>query len=467
MFSIRMNLGGVSKILAVWLFFNAVLVTTTPFSIAGEKEDLATASRLITMIESGDAGQVGRAQELFDSIPEGSKSKPIAGYTFALIQMREGKYSEAWKVLVAPSNVLVLVPDSIKIGKEKLKLWLLLEAGAADKAEPQFKRLVTLSLGLDSADSDQIASCGLVGGVVGMLKTDVNVACIPLPILEKAKELLLTKLESKNAIAKLEEQLADARNWGEELSALVSKFESMGNEKADEQNKSIQAEFERIKQEQLKLRGDLKSAGGGRKELEDKRKQWIKARSVTLQEMKQETKNKPIYPVAPGPTPRPPVKPQGSNQIDPQTKAAKFVPPTRDELKRYEVALQFYNNLATAASNYESLLRQYPAKLELWKKQDAERRDALQAQKQEADDEIASAEKLMKDMQEDIKEGIGKDYKQSGEKFEQLERFAAISSIAFKHVTSNDPEAKNLLRPSNFQLLDYDSECTQLRKSLR
>ena len=73
----------------------------------------------------------------------------------------------------------------------------------------------------------------------------------------------------------------------------------------------------------------------------------------------------------------------------------------------------------------------------------------------------------MKDMQEDIKEGIGKDYKQSGEKFEQLERFAAISSIAFKHVTSNDPKAKNLLRPSNFQLLDYDSECTQLRKSLR
>ena len=197
MLFIRMNLGSVLKTLTIGLFFNAVLVTTTPFCIADLKEELAAASKLIAIAESSDAGQASRAQELFASIPEASKAKPIAAHTLALIQIREGKYSEAWKVLLAPSDVQVFVPDSIKIGKERLKLWLLLEAGAADKAEVQFKRLVTLSLGLDAANADQMASCDLLGGVVGMLKTDVNAACIPLSTLEKAKELLLNLKPTK------------------------------------------------------------------------------------------------------------------------------------------------------------------------------------------------------------------------------------------------------------------------------
>ena len=463
MFFFQMNFFSISRTLQFWFFLNATLVTTYPFSFADEKEDLAAASGLIAIAESGDAGQAGQAQELFASIPEESKAKPIAAYAFALIQILEGKYSEAWKVLTAPSKDQNSVPDSIKIGKERLKLWLLLEAGAADKAEPQFKRLVTLSLSLESANAEQITSCGLVGGVIGMLKTDANAACIPLPTLEKAKELLLTKVESKNAKARLEEQLAEAYNWGAELSGLASKFESMDSEKADEQNRLTQAEFERIKQEQLKLRDDLKSAGGEKRDLEDQRKKGIQFRKVVQGQMKREALSKPALPVPPGPQPRQPNKPDGSYKIDPKTQERKYVPPSGREEKRYKDELEQFSSWPKRVAKYQRDNAEYPAKFQLWE----QRVTSLQTQMKEADGAVASAENAMKNLQSNIKQGVGNALKQTGDQLEQLERLAAISSIAFKHITSNDPRAKHLIRPSNFQLLDYESECTQLRKSLR
>ena len=99
-----------------------------------------------------------------------------------------------------------------------------------------------MTLGADANGAEQAEGCRFIGGVVGMLKTDASSSCIPLPILEKAKEQLVTKIEAKIAKTELEEHLAEASSWGVELSALVSKFESVGAAKADEQNKSTQAD---------------------------------------------------------------------------------------------------------------------------------------------------------------------------------------------------------------------------------
>ncbi len=463
---LQINSLQISKTIAVCLFFSA-LVNALPLCFAGDREELAAVNALIAIIESGNTGHANEAEEHFKSIPAASNSKPIAAYTLALVQIREHQFSQAWKTLTAHLKNLGPIPDSIKLGNEKLKLWLLLEAGAQEKAEPQFKRLVTMSLGADSATGEQTANCGFIGGVVGMLKTDEASSCVPSSTLEKAKELLLTKVDSRNAKTELEVQLAETSKWGAELSSLVSKFESMGTDKADEQNSSTQAKFEQTKQEQLKLRGDLKSAGGGKRDLEEKRKKLIKARNITLQEMNKETIGKPVQPVAPAPLPRAPSPPKGSNRVDPKTLAAEFVPPTDDAVKHYEVAQRNYNLLATAWSNYQRAFQQYPAKLQLWEKQDADRRAALQAQKQALENDIASIENQIKDVLDGIKQGVGKDLKQTGEQIDQLERLAAISRFAFKHVASNEPKSKHLIRPSNFQLLDYESECIRLRKLLR
>jgi len=45
-----------------------------------------------------------------------------------------------------------------RIAQERLKLWLLLEAGAADKAETQLMKLVKLSTDAATGDSDLAAN---------------------------------------------------------------------------------------------------------------------------------------------------------------------------------------------------------------------------------------------------------------------------------------------------------------------
>jgi len=268
--------------------------------------------------------QVKEAETLFASIPADSSLKPIAAYALALVQIRETQFPEAWKSLTAPWKVPAAVPDSVKIGKERLKLWLLLEAGKPVEAETQFKRLVTMSLAVDSANGDQEANCGLIGGVVRMLQVDTNASCIPLLTLEKAKELILTKVEAKNAKAKMEEQLHEAGEWGAELSALVSKFESTGTEKANEQNTSTQSEIERLRQKQLELRDGLKSAGGEKKVLEVQSKKLMQSQKIILAEMNRGTPGVPRFPADPGPAPSRPTEPRGSYEIDPKTKARKY-----------------------------------------------------------------------------------------------------------------------------------------------
>ena len=454
----------VSKTLIQWLFLTAILCFSVPLGFADEKQDLAASNALIAIIESQDSAiQVNQAEDLFASIPAESKSKPLAAMAIALIYIRENRFSEAWRVLAAISKDQGSVPDSIKLGKERLKLWLLLEAGAGEKAEAQFKQVVTMTLGIDSASIDLLtANCGLIGGVVGMLRADGKDSGVSISTLEKGKEVLLVKIKAKNATSKLEEQFAEASQRGHELLALVGRFESVGDEKAEKLNSSTQAEYQRIKQEQLDLRDDLKSAGGEKRDLEENRTKWIRKRSAILAELKRETPGKPRQPRQPSkPTKSPPKLPKG------------FLNPTERERaeREYVRDMREYNDSIAkyilSSAQHERDMAVYNAQYQIWKQADDARRAPLQAELQRVGPEVASAEKALKDMQSEIKQGVALDLKQNTNKYEQLKRSASISSIAFEHVTSNDPKTKRLLRPSNFNLLDYQWESTRLRKSLR
>jgi hypothetical protein len=453
-----MNLLKLLTITAVGLVLTAV-----PLCLAGEKEELAAINAMIAIVESGKKDQAKEAEELFDSIAVDSKMKPVAAYSLALVQLREHQFSEAWKSITTPTKEQDSVSDSVKLGKERLKLWLLLEAGAAEKAEPQFKRLVTMTLGADDAVVDQTVSCGFVGGVVGMLKSNPDSSCIPMPILEKAKELLLAKVEAKNATTELDLKFADANTWGGELSSLVGKYSPLGAAKADEQNKLRQTEFERAKQEQLKLRDDLKSAGGDKRDLDDQRRKKIQERKGEQENLLKEKKNQPAPPVNPGPQPPQPTKPTGEYKTDPRTQERKLEKPTASEEREYQQKLALFNSWPIRATKFQRDTAEYQGKVQLWQQRVA----ACEARVKAVDDAIKATESAMKSMQEDIKQGVGKDLKDAGDQLEQLERLAAISNIAYNHIVSNDPKTKNMIRPSNFRLLDYAAESVRLRKSVR
>jgi len=440
-----------------------LLVPFAPHCLAGEKEDLAAAGALIAMVESGESDQAPQALRLFDSIPADSKVKPVAAHALALVHIQEHQNSEAWKAITSQYKEQDSAPDSIKFGREKIKLWLRLEAGKAEMAELQFDRLLTMTLGADANGTEQTEGCRFIGGVVGMLKTDASSSCIPLPILEKARGKLATKVEAKIAQTKLEEQLAEAGSWGGELSALVSKFESVGATVADEQNKSTQADFEKTKREQSQLRDDLKAAGGGKQQLDVQRRNGIKDVNVAKENLLKEKRNQPAPPIPPGPKPRQPSRPMKTYKTDPKTQERKYEEPSARELKQYEQELAAFRSWPARFTKYNADSVQYPGRVQLWKQNVA----AIDAQVKAAIDAVASIEKAMKDMQEGIKQGVGKELKEAGDQAERLERFAAISNVAYKYIASNEAKAKGLIRPSNFPLIDFEAECTQMRKSLR
>ena len=327
-----------------------LLLTIAPTCLADNKDDLAAAGALITMVESGKLDQAQQALPLFDSIPADSKVKPVAAYAVALVHIHEHQNSEAWRAITSQYKEPESVSDSIKFGKEKIKLWLCLEAGKTDMAEKQFDLLVTMTLGASAADQSE--GCRFIGGVIGMLKTDASSSCIPLPILERAKVQLETKVESKIAKMKLEEQLAQVSSWGAELSSLVSKFESLGATKADEQNKSTQVNFEKTKREQLELRDDLKAAGGGKQQLEIQRRKGIKDVKLAEVNLQSEKRNQPAPPIAPGPQPRRPTQPEGEYKIDPKTQERKYQEPSARAKKQYEQELALYNSWPARSQKY-------------------------------------------------------------------------------------------------------------------
>ncbi len=72
----------------------------------------------------------------------------------------------------------------------------------------------------------------------------------------------------------------------------------------------------------------------------------------------------------------------------------------------------------------------------------------------------------MKDMQAGINQGVGKELKEKEDQLDQIERSAVISDRAYKQILSKEPRSKNPIHPSNFQLLDYGSECARLKKAI-
>ncbi len=394
----------VSKALVHWLFLNSNLCFFVPFGIADEKQDIAAADALIAIIENNDTeNQSSQAEVRYSSILADSKAKPLATMAIALIYIREKRFSDAKKVLAAMPKDQKSVSDSFGLGSERLKLWLLLETGEGEEAEAQFEQIVTVTLGLDAANTELTANCGLIGGVVGMLRSDGEPS-ISILTLEKGKEVLLAKIEANNATSKLEEHFAEASQWGQELQARVERFEGVGHATAEKLNSSAQAEYERTKQEQLKLHDDLKKAKSEQRDLEENRsKLSLKVNTISA----------------------------ALNLLrDSQA------PKTRESV--------------------EKVTRLYADRLRV-------EREVAAANKalKDMDNEIKHGVAL------DLKQYTSKHEQSKRSALISSIAFEHVSSQDAKTKRLLRPsKTKRLLRPSNFNLLDYQLEITLLRKSL-
>ncbi len=458
-----------SKTIATCICLAAMLFKS-PFCLGQQKTEREAANQLISLVESGDTGKSDQAHKLFSSLPAEAKCKQEAALALTMLYIRDRHFSDAWKMLTSVPQNPASSSDTVKSVKERLKLWLLLEANVADKARAQLTEITEKTLTADSGDPDLAANCCFIGSVAGMLQSDNATPCIPDSILASVLDQLLAKVESANAKTKLRERLAENRQWGTELVALVSKFEGLEDAEVQQMLSSTQAELDGVRKELMQLRGELKSAGGEKRVLEDQRRKWIQGRKAVLQEMTRETPGKPQYPVEPGPAPLHPIQPRGHYRVDPKTQVAKYVPPSacdesryRDELKAYDERAQKWR---VRSANYQRDLLEYPTKIKIWEQQDAARRASLYDQKQKTELGMASTENAMKGMQDEIQKGVAKDLKDIVEQQKKLERLVEMSNVALRYITEKDTKAKRLIRPSSFPILDYEAECNRLKKSL-
>ena len=123
----------------------------------------------------------------------------VASQALALILIQQKRFSDSWKCLTIASTGATSLTDSIALGADRIKLWLLLEAESGKLAGPLLEHLVQLvTTQPESLTKDQIATIGFLGEAIGMLDASAEMSCVSKKSLDHSKSML-EQLRSKTA----------------------------------------------------------------------------------------------------------------------------------------------------------------------------------------------------------------------------------------------------------------------------
>lgn len=449
----------------VFLSFVALLDSFDPTSslVGGENE---AARELVRLVGVDEADQWNEAPKLFATIAEDSKIKPIASQAMAILEIRQGNNSKAWKILASQSKVLELAPVPLRLGHEKLILWLLLEAESKDAAESQFKRLVTSSISQELPDVERRDAYSFLGSAIGMLLSAGDANCIPAATVEQGRTLLGT-VGSKLALEQLRQGGELADQWHDDLQARIKEFENAGFEKSTEILKSQEQDYA----DAIRKESELKLANA-----EDRKK-----RNTLDHELKDfSLKQKKLQVELNTPTPGKP--PQPSRPSQPKDPGKHYENVYTTDSKTGKVTSKSSETSASSAANreyseerraypsklrkYQEDMRIYPARLNAWERKNAARLADLQANKQLVDDGYSNTHKEIEDSKSRIRDRIEQS-KATAKKIGIFHDDYLKASVAMEHTKLAAQKPKALARPSNFSLLDFESEVLRLERGLR
>jgi hypothetical protein len=424
-------------------------------------DDSRQARALIGHVASDQADHWEQATRIFTLLPSESKWKPITTQAMALIEIRRGRYSEAWKLHASQSTKLGSASASMRLGHERLYMWLLLEAGLGKQAESQFKRLITIAINNELTDFERRELCDFLGSVIGMLQSPKGEKIISASILEKGR-VALESLDSKTAVEQFKIGLQASEQWAADLQSRSEAFATAGSDKSLKQIDSLSRELEDAVVRKEESKNGLQQANNVKNECKDEeRKVRVQLVSVT-QELKKETPGKPRKPRDPSGSK--PSRPRTKYRTDPVTKER--VPDDQANAtaeRTYRLELADYER---ALEHYREESRTYDSRLEQWKQLDAARRAQLEGHKSNVMQTLAVKEAEVKTAQAAAMQQVEL-VKESTAAEKQLRRSLTIARIAHQHLTTADGASKSLIRPSNFQLINYSSEVTRLEKCLR
>jgi hypothetical protein len=424
-------------------------------------DDGRQARALIGLIASDKAEQWDEAAKIYQSFAPDSKWKPESSQAMAIIEIRRGKFSEAWKLLAGQSAKLDSANTSMRLGHERLMLWLQLEAGLADQAESQFKRLVTIAINKELGDLERRELCYFLGGVIGMLKSNEDEKSIPVTTLEKGR-IAIESLDSKTAVEQFKIGMRSTEQWAAELQTRSHAFSTAGDDQSLSQVDSLVKELEEAIVRQQEAKDRLREANNVKDACKEEARKVRAQQFQIAQEFKKETPGRPREPRLPRRSK--PSRPRTEYRTDPDTKQRVYdVQANEIAERRYRMELADYES---ALRIYERERDSYAARLEQWKQIDTARRAQLQEQKKIVDEALAAKEAEVEKAQAATMQQLEL-VKESAEAEKQLRRSLTIARIAYQYSNSASGSPKTLFRPSNFQLLNFNSEVTRLAKCLR
>ncbi len=430
-----------------------------PCCRAEDKREVDAIRKLTQLISVEDETQWENASSLYASLNKNSKLYPIATQALTLIRIRQGKYEDALKCLETVPAPSYEMSAPLALERARLQLWLLLET-APKQSESQYQHVVRQVLASKQSQRDLTEACEFLGKMNGMLESKGNGSDVPAATLQKGFSLL-QKLESKPAVAKLDEGHKAASHWAVELDAQIKMFESMDLKRAVEQHRTIQLEWKRSEDDLSAHEGKLKQEVSEKEQLKQTSKELFFHRKGILYQLTLEAPNKPPYPKEPSP----PHRPQTEYEYDRKTGERKVKrEPTRKEWDEYDKEKASFSLRLDA---YRIALQTYPTRLAAWQQLDFQRRAGLQADLERANQDINTNKVAIEKKQNAIAADVLDQVREKRVEAKRAELTAKISSVAIAHVQSRSKTHDSSARPSNFPLFNFDWESNLLQESIQ
>jgi hypothetical protein len=423
---------------------------------SADDSDLSIADTLVEMIDQPEASQRKNIDRLLSEVPPSSRYFAIASQSAAILHIQENRFSDAWSCLQPESDR----EETLQLSLERLKLWLLLEAESAERAEGQFKKLVRLTLEPDLDEKERAMMAEFLGGVIGMLRTQDFPTTIEQSTLETG-ERVLRNLRQRAAVMRFSERMQRSNQRAFALVSRLREFESIDLDAAERIVTDLRVANQENEREMAALKNAAKEKGKEKEDLEKSRRRLFDDMKVLQVKLNIEAPNKP-FPPKPPTAPREPQPTYRKNRETGQMEIDRK--PSPSDISKYQRELAKYKK---DENRYFQDLKDYPQKLAQWNQLEKIRRESVLAEIAKTNQSIKELDAEISGAKESIRSGVAKELKDSNGDSKTLKEQLYIAERTLNHLQAGDAKPQSLLRPSHFDLLDFSSESARMKQLLQ
>lgn len=435
------------RVAITWLFIVLATLATSIADDAQAKKTLSVAIRYLDDEQSPDAIEI---EKLLQDVDSSSPLSPIAIQAAGFLYIKSNEYSKAWKILSRQNDSLDRASQSLKLGHDRLMLWLALESGQTEKATELFKKLVKQLLANDnSSASEQRILADFLGRICAIILEDSNPKSIPHELIRQAIARIESH-ESKATTQQFRAQLDEVLPAAKALAEIHDQILSLSDQ--DAAAKLLQA------------RKDMESA---RINLENTRSDWesernnLRQANEALSNQEKQTRKllhllrnteEPGRPRPPTLHAKRPTEPKGSRY---DANASK------NDWDRYDRDMRKYRQ---EESEYLRDLQTFPARLADWQDRNAKRQQRLNADHAQSSAGIPPLQAAA-DAQRKLFEPFEQAKSRSELESKKAEQDVRFIEASIQAKTSDNK--RSIHRPSLFPVLDYASESERLISAMR